>query len=128
LCGEEDIRKEHILAPALAKVVKRLYLGGIAVASPESQKGRRYASILCWGLFKYLEHYYCVPCDVELYAEAASNEGEALLKRFGFNHISPAKDRKSKCDLYSVKLTDEVVKKILCSTPDWSHACRLVWV
>lgn len=127
LCVEHDIRREHILGPSLARNAKQLYLGGIAVAGPNTMKGKRYASVIIWGLFKYLQHYYCVPCDLELYAEAASKEGEELLKRFGFQLTSTAKQRKSSCALYSVLCTDEVVNKALSSIPDWSGACRLIW-
>ncbi|HSS19041.1 MAG TPA: hypothetical protein VLL54_03110 [Pyrinomonadaceae bacterium] len=127
LCGEAEIRREHILPSETARDTDRIYLGGVAVVNPQTTKGKRYASIIVWGILKYLQHYYCVPCNLELYAEAASPEGEVLLKRFGFREVSPAKQRKSSCALYSVTLSEEFVNVALSALRDWSPKCRLLW-
>ena len=126
-CTELDIRREHILTPEQAKVAKRIYFGGIAVQDPKSVRGKRYASMLVWGALKYLQHYYCVPCETELYAEAVSKEGEELLRRFGFRLITPANQRRDKSAIFAIALTDETIRKGIASLPDWSGSCNLVW-
>lgn len=40
LCGENEIRREHILPVEQARKTERLYLGGVAVANPQTMKGK----------------------------------------------------------------------------------------
>jgi len=125
--GEHDIRREHILAPDQARFAKRLYLGGIAVADPLSARGKRHASILVWSLLKYLQKFYCAPCDRELYAEAVTVQGERLLKRFNFRLVSSARGRKDSYPLYAAELSEELINHALSEIPDWSRMCSLGW-
>ncbi len=125
--GEHDIRREHILGPQQARFVKRMYLGGIAVDDPFSARGKRHASILVWALLKYLQNFYCVPCDRELYAEAVTVEGERLLKRFNFRLVSGATGRKDSYPLYAAELSEELINRALSAIPDWSRVCSLAW-
>ncbi len=57
VCGEQDIRREHIMTPQHAAAAGRIYLGGIAVAGHERPEGRRHASMLVWALARYLQYF-----------------------------------------------------------------------
>jgi len=127
LCGEHDIRREHILSPTQAADTARIYLAGIAVANRDSPQGRSHASMLVWALIKYLQRFYPSPPVRELYAEAATSEGEKLLQKFGFSLAAGAKGRKDPYPLYRVVLTNEALHTMLGNMPDWSTQVRLEW-
>jgi hypothetical protein len=125
--GELDVRKEHILAPEDAWLAPALYLAGLAVEDPTTVKGKRYASILCWGLIRYFQHYYGAPRKLEVFAEGVTKQGAAILRRFGFTLHSSATGRKDPYPLFRASTTSEFMSQAIASIPDWSHVCRLVW-
>lgn len=127
VCSEHDIRREHILSPREARKLTRLYVGGIAVVEPLTARGRRYASMLIWGVLCYLDHFYPIPPVRELFAQAVTPEGERLLRKFRFQLISPARGRKLSSPLYSGLLTPESITVVWANVPDWSGAVRLGW-
>jgi len=127
LCGEQDIRREHILSPQEAASVTRIYLAGVAVADRDTQHGRNHASMLVWVLMKYLQRYYPAPPVRELFAAAVTDEGEKLLRRFHFTFVAGSRGRKDPYPLYSATLTPETLQAMLDSMPDWSTRVRLDW-
>lgn len=128
LRGELDARPEHILPPEEAWQTKRLYLAGLAVDNPGSIRGGRRALIMCWGLLEYLQHFYGGVSDREIFAEAVTHEGRAILERFGFMLESPATQRKDPYPMYRVTLSGELFSRVRSSLPDWSDVCHVHWL
>lgn len=126
-CGEQDIRREHILSPKEAATAKQLYLAGIAITERATAQGRRYASMLVWGLVNYLEHFYRLPLGREIFAEAVTPEGERLLRKFHFEVASEARGRRDPFPLFRRPLTPGVLELARKSIPDWSRVVRLSW-
>lgn len=124
---EKEIRPSDILPRQHASRSRKLYLGGVAVRDPDMFIGRRHASILVWGLLKYIDTYYPPTVHRQLYALAATDEGERLLRRFGFCLKSSALERKDNHNLYMLDLSRETLDSVLHSLPDWSNICRLSW-
>jgi hypothetical protein len=113
-----------------AKSAKRsgsIYLAGIAVKNPASHVGRRYASMLVWGLLHYLSTFYPESSGRRLIALGATAEGERLLKRFHPQVIALGTKRRDGHDLYEIQLTTPLVNSVLHGMPDWSPLCRLSW-
>lgn len=125
-CGEHDIRREHILRPKAARSVRRLYLGGIAVADRCPNTRPWHAVRLLWALREYVEYFYAPLQGKELYAEAVTKEGEALLRKFGFVQQSPDRDRRDPFALYVATL-DDGLKRAQCLLPNWSEQVQLGW-
>ena len=128
LRGELDARPEHILPPEEAWQARRLYLAGLAVEKPKSIPGARRASILCWGLLEYLQHFYGGASDREIFAEAVTEEGRVILREFGFTLESPAAERKDPYPMYRASLTGEFFSRVRSNLPDWSNVCRVEWL
>lgn len=124
---ENQIRPSDILPPQHASRCRRLYLGGVAVKDPDTFAGRRHASILVWGLMKYIEHYYPPSSERQLFALAATKEGEHLLRRFGFRISSSASERRDGYNLYVIDLAQDKLQSTLAGIPDWGNVCRLSW-
>jgi hypothetical protein len=126
--GELDVRKDYILSPQDAWLAKRLYLAGLAAEGATTIKGKRNATILFWGLIKYLQRFYGAPCDREVFAEGVTKPGREILRKLGFILESPAAGRKDPYPLFKVSLTSEMISKAITAVPDWSNTCRLGWL
>lgn len=124
---ERHLGHEDILPPGKAHRCNRLYLSGIAVRDPATFLGHRYASILVWGLFRYLEHFYPPVRTRNLFALAATREGEQLLRKFNFRIATPGTAREDGHNLYMFSLNSSSLSEILSSMPSWENLCRLVW-
>ena len=107
--GELDVRAEQILPPEEARLAKRLYLAGFAVERPSTVKGKRYAVILCWGLIKYLQHFYEARSDREIFAAGVTGQGETILRRFGFKFHSPGNVRKDPYPMFEPSWTPNLL-------------------
>lgn len=106
----------------------RLYISGIAVLQPATHARRRYAGMLVWGFWKYIESFYPPARRREIFAVAATEAGENLLKRFHFSVRDEASGKPHKHRLYVLELSPEVLHKVFESLPDWSASCKLSWV
>ncbi|MFZ2491417.1 MAG: hypothetical protein WA208_08020 [Thermoanaerobaculia bacterium] len=127
VCGESDIRHDHVLAPAEAARVQTVYLAGVAVFDPEASSAPKYAAVLVWGVLRYLQCFYGAPPGRDVVAAAATRNGEALLRKLGFVVVTPAGTRRDNVPLYRLRLSDESMGRVMRSIPDWSHVCRLSW-
>lgn len=126
---ERDIRHEDILSPHHARKCKRLYLAGVAVRDPQSFAGKRHARHLLWGLTKYLEHFYGVPSERQVYALAGTEVGHKLLKRFSFRMVLAGSSRRDLQDLYMISLNDpNTMSSIEGEIGNWAQACRVSWI
>jgi hypothetical protein len=128
LRGELDTRAEHILPPEEAWQAPRLYLAGLAVEGPKTAKGNKRAYILCWGLLKYLQHFYGGVSEREIFAEGVTEDGRVILRKFGFTLASPATGRKDPYPLYRATLNADFFSRVTANLPDWSNVCQLGWV
>jgi hypothetical protein len=126
--GELDVRKDHILSPKDAWLAKRLYLAGLATKDAATIHGKRNATILFWGLIKYLQRFYGAPSDRELFAEGVTESGRVILRKLGFSFESPATGRKDPYPLFKASLTSEMIGKAITAVPDFSNTCRLRWL
>jgi hypothetical protein len=98
----------------------------MAVWDPDSHIDRRNASILVWGLLKYLDHFYSATHPL-VFASAATKEGEDLLEKFYMKMACAAAGRLDKRKVYAITLTHEEVAARLACLPDWSFLCVLGW-
>lgn len=124
---EDELSADHILSPNEARFCCQLYLGGIAVKSPDSFVGHRNVSILLWGLFHYLRSFYPEKRTRQLFALGSTVEGDALLRKFNFTIASPANMRKDKHNLYTLPFTHSLLDSYLSIMPEWNNTCRLSW-
>lgn len=123
---EQDITYEAILPMPAAHDANYVYVTGIAVAEPDSYRGRRHASMLLWGLIRYFRAYYAKE-SLMLLASAASPEGRALLERFGFLIASHAAERRDRCDLYRRPLDQVELTEIEHALPSFENLCLPKW-
>jgi hypothetical protein len=131
VCGqitEANLTRRDILSPGRDKRCTRLYLAGIAVRDPQRHAGRSNASIMTWGLMKFLQHYYPPNKDARLLTIAATGPGEALLKKFHFELAVPGFSRKDRHNLYARAYSQPFLTDALNRLPDWSAICRLSWL
>lgn len=124
--GELDIRHEHILNRELARKCSRLYLAGFAVASPGTPTGGRHALYLLWALWRYLQFFYEPLNGRQLFAAAATPEGERILQRYNFQLVQPGHLRRDGSSVYVAVIGDRLIKA-MSALPDWSGVCRLSW-
>lgn len=130
LCGqvtEREVTHEDLLGVQHAPRCRKLYLAGFAVADPDQYVGKRGASMMVWGLMKYLQHYYPTHIERKLFALAATKDGEQLLTRFGFRISCPETQRRDNHRLYVMTLNESTISAVLQSIPDWSTVCCLAW-
>jgi hypothetical protein len=104
-----------------------LYIAGIAVPQPETYARRRHASMLVWGFWKYIESFYPPAHRREIFAVAATEAGENLLRKFHFSVRDEESKKPHKHPLYVVKLSPDVLRRAFESLPDWSASCQLSW-
>jgi hypothetical protein len=125
--GEADIRPHHLLPAEEAAHAQALYLGGIAVKDHKRMVGRRCASILVWGLLRYLTEVYPPVPGRRLYAEAATDEGESLLRAFEFELVGGRRGRKDPFRVYVSELDEPKLTLMRMNMPDWSSAVSVKW-
>ena len=123
---EDQLRHDDVCAVSERAHCKYLFISGLAVWSPESFSGRRNASMLVWALLRYLEHYYGSMQPL-VFAVAATNEGDDLLRRFRLKLTTDAASRPDHYRLYSVRLSDYEITRRLACLPDWRGLCALPW-
>lgn len=124
---EDALTSDDILAPSESLFCCQLYLGGIAVKSPNTFVGSRNAAILLWGILKYLKSFYPGNRARMLYALGSTAEGESLLKKFNFTLSSPADKRSDGHNLYALPFTPLLLDSYLSLIQDWSGNCEIVW-
>ena len=123
---ESEITHEDILADHEMQSCRHVFISGLAVWDPENYADRQNASILVWGLLKYLNHFYSAAQPIAL-ASAATKEGEDLLKKFRLEVGCPAAGRVDKRNMYTGIISREEISKRLACLPDWSLLCSLDW-
>lgn len=124
---ETDLRPEHILSPAEAVVSSQLYLGGLAVDSPNTFWGSRNAVLLLWGLIHYLKSFYPGNRPRILYALGSTEEGDELLKRFNFSVLAKSDERPDAHNFYALPFTQSLLNNYLSVIQDWSSICDIQW-
>jgi hypothetical protein len=126
--SEQDLTHDDILSPEEAVSCTTLYIAGVAVCNPETYAGRRHASMLIWGLLKYLERFYLNTRERQLLSLGSTEAGENLLQRLNFSVCSSAADRRDKHSLYQSLASAESIREILSSLPDWTGLCQAAWI
>lgn len=126
LITETQITHEDVLAPSDLAHCKYLFVSGLAVRGPNTHAGRRSASVLVWSLLKYLDRFYG-GSRPQVFALAATREGDELLRRFKLNLDSAGASRKDGYRLYSLTLSRPEIAKRLACLPDWEKLCQLSW-
>jgi hypothetical protein len=126
LVTESQITHEDVLAPQELPSCKYLFISGLAVRDPNTHAGRRNASMLVWGLLKYLDRFYG-SLKPHVFALAATREGDELLERFKITLRSEGSNRLDGYKLYSLPLTNAEIARRLACVPDWSKLCVLSW-
>ena len=126
--GEKSFSGDDIFSADEMDLCSRLYISGIAVPQPATYANRRYASMLIWGFWKYIESFYPPARQREIFAVAATDAGENLLRKFHFSMRDEADKKFRKDPLYALELSPQVLRKVFESLPDWSASCSLSWV
>jgi hypothetical protein len=126
LVTEMQITHEDILTKQETDLCKYLFISGLAVQNPESQVGRQSASILVWGIMKYVQHFYGSAKPL-IFALASSRPGHDLLRKFRFDVGREAATRIDQYTLYQLPLSREAINMRLACIPDWSPLCSLDW-
>jgi hypothetical protein len=124
--GEMQITHQDVLAEDEMHLCRYLFISGLAVCSPKTHPGGRHASILIWGLLKYLDQFYGRAMPLT-FALAGTDAGNDLLRRFGLMVECEAEARSDKCKLYSLRISHEEIAKRLDCLPDWSSLCSIDW-
>lgn len=123
---EDQITHEDVLAPNEMGSCKYLFVSGIAVDNPDTQRGKWNASIAVWGLLKYLAAFYR-GANPLVFAVAATPAGDHLLKKFGLSLEADGSTRRDRYRLYSLPLTSREISNRLACLPDWSNLCVADW-
>jgi hypothetical protein len=123
---ERDITHEDVLGVDELGTCSHLYLSGLAVANPETHGGKESASILVWGMLRYIQYFYESVQPIA-FASAVTREGEDLLQRFGLSLASSASERVDRHSMYSIALTRDVIARRTECIPDYSHLCQIDW-
>lgn len=124
---EADIGADVILPPERMHECKRLYLGGVTIRDPLAHKGRRHASMLIWGMLRYLQAFYGGCHANDLLALASTFEGERLLRGFRFRLEVGASKRTDRHDLFSHPIDRQGREQLAMSAPDWTNQCELAF-
>ena len=124
--SEKDLTHENIFAGREMRRCKYLYVAGIAACDSDSQAGHVNATILIWGLLKYLEYFFGRG-NAYIFASAASGDGENLLQSLKIPLVCDASTRNDKHRVYGVRLTPERISDRLASVPDYTLLCSLDW-
>jgi len=125
--GERVFSGDDIFGANEMDLCTSLYISGIAVPQATTYARRRYASMLVWGFWKYIEYFYSPARRREIFAVAATKAGENLLRRFHFSVRDEATKKPDKHRLYVLELSPEVLRKVFESLRDWSASCQLSW-
>ena len=125
--GEDKLNADSILSPSESIFCCQLYLGGIAVKSPNTFIGSRNATILLWGLLHYLKRFYPGNRARMLYAIGSTIEGDTLLRKFNFSIMSPANTRVDNHNFYTLPFTPSLLDNYQSLLQDWSGSCDISW-
>ena len=122
---EKDIRGDSLYAPSERHLIENLYVESIIVLPPKGYS--KAPAILCvLTNFVGLVERICNPNTVNsIYAIAASQSGDRLLRRLGFDSIGSSDGRIDGHDLFTIKFS-ELRKNItaICGPrfPEGSHS------
>ncbi len=125
--SEKDLTHENIYSGREMRRCKYLYIAGIAACDSDSQAGHVNATILIWGLLKYIDHYFG-HSNAYIFASAASGDGENLLQSLKIPLICEASVRNDKQRMYGLRLSTERIADRLASVPDYTLLCSLDWL
>lgn len=124
--SERDLTHENIYSGREMRRSKYLYIAGIAACDSDSQAGSVNATILIWGLLKYLDYFFG-HSEAYIFASAASSDGERVLQSLKIPLICEAATRNDKQRVYGVRLSPERIADRLASVPDYTLLCSLDW-
>lgn len=124
--SEKDLTHENMFSRREMRRSKYLYIAGIAACESDSPAGQVNATILIWGLLKYLDHFFG-DSGAYIFASAGTPEGEKVLKHLKIPLICEASTRNDRQRLYGDMLTRELMNELLASVPDYTFLCSLDW-
>jgi hypothetical protein len=124
---EKDLTHEDIIAPREMRRSKYVYIAGLAVCSSERQVGQINASILIWGLLKYLDYFYGSSKTYVL-ASAATGDGENLLQSFSIPLVCGSSVRSDGQKMYGLCLSRDIIAERIACVPDYSLLCSIDWI
>lgn len=120
---EDDFDTDHILSLEDCKRSKRLYISGVVVKDPVTPRGGKHLFVMIWAIIQYLTTQF-PPGKREILALAVNTDSNKILKKLGFAIAGVAEQRKDKCTLYSIELTDDTIRSIIQKIGDMSVMCR----
>ncbi len=103
---EKDIRGDSLYSPKEKHLIQDLYVESIIVLPPKGFSNAPAVLSVLTNFAKLVERI-CDPANVgNIYAIAASESGERLLKRLGFDPIVSSQTRADHHDLFAAKFVD----------------------
>ena len=126
-CTDTTLESDDILASEEAKHSPRLYLSGVVVREPHTQKGHKRARVMLWALLNYYQHRFGLKKDRTLFGLAVTPESERLLKTFKFRLASGRSDRHDNHNLYELRMSKSAWEKIFARVLDLSSICNVDW-
>ena len=120
---DSDIRSYDVLNISSTKKSQHLYISGAIVRDPNSQVGKRRASVMVWAMLLYLKKVIGLSQEKTLYAIAVSSVSEQILKNAGFQLLRSGNRRKDKCNLYSMAVDHATCAALLSDVGNFSSSC-----
>lgn len=122
---ESQIGSKNIHGPNENRKALKLYISGVVVRDPGTQRGQMRASILLWATVQYLVKLYGTHKKRTLYALAATKQGESILKHLNFSVACPASQRLDKHNLYSLEWSRDTLRNVKAMIPDYRLMCTI---
>lgn len=120
---ESQLDPRDILTWEETRRADRIYISGVVVRDAGTDLGHERARILIWSMLRYFTEFFDRPFVKRLYALAATDDGERLLKGLGFELEVAAENRRDRHNLYSVDLGGTWIDDTEKRFPDYAHIC-----
>lgn len=125
--SDTQLSERDILPFPEARRCDRLYISGVVVRDPYSQRGHKRACVMLWVMLEYLRKVYGVRKTRQLYAVAVTDTSEKLMKKMDFKLLGARTKRVDKCHLYGFELTKDTHAGLLIKVGNYAPMCRCVF-
>jgi len=121
--SDTQLREDDVCGFEKSNKSKRLYISGVVVRDHQKNIGHKRACVMLWAMLIYVKRIYGLTRR-ELFAVAVTRESENLMKNLGFDLVSPARERKEKCNMYRYTVSKDSWKQLMHKIGDFSPMCE----